>query len=513
MKRKMMFAVLLTAALFAAGCSKKEKETEAPAQTETKAQTEVQTEAKAETEAQTEAKEAAAEDTTEAAEAVVETMSEAEAAVETVSEDVMSEAEEAATEAEEAATEAEEAVTEAEIVEEDSEEASEEISEEAEEATLEEIAERPEYKALDYVTLGQYTGLSVEVDAITVTDEDVQSAVESAVANSGLYDTLTEGTVQEGDIANIDYEGKKDGVAFDGGTAQGYDLTIGSGMFIEGFEEGLVGTAIGDTVDLNLTFPENYASEELAGQDVVFTVTVNSVQRTPEITDEVISKVSDGAYSTIDGYREYQRQQVQTQKEEAQEGAIRTELMTQLYNTCTVDNYPEELITYSVDTLRNYYTQMASYYGMEFADFLPLYFGIDEATFETESAEAVKESLQQEMILKAIAEQENMEISDEEFTEGCKKYADRMGYPTVEEFTAAYGEKEIRQSLIMDKAMDFVKENAVITIKEPETETEAVTEAQTDAEPETEETTEAPAETEAATEAQTEAVTEGTTEA
>ncbi|MCR5161515.1 MAG: trigger factor [Lachnospiraceae bacterium] len=503
MKRKMMLAVLLTAALFAAGCSKKEKETEAPAQTETKAQTEVQTEAKAETEAQTEAAEAVAEDATEAA--AVEMMSEAEAAVESVSEDVVTETE-AASEAE-----TDESAAEDVIVEEDSEEASEEISEEAEEATLEEIAERPEYRALDYVTLGQYTGLSVEVDAITVTDEDVQSAIESAVANSGEYNTLTEGTVQEGDIANIDYEGKKDGVAFDGGTAQGYDLTIGSGMFIEGFEAGLVGTAIGDTVDLNLTFPENYASEELAGQDVVFTVTVNSVKRTPEITDEVISKVSDGAYSTIDGYREYQRGQVQAQKEEAQEGAIRTELMTQLYNTCTVENYPEELISYSVDTLRNYYTQMASYYGMEFADFLPLYFGIDEATFETESSEAVKESLQQEMILKAIAEQEDLQISDEEFTEGCKKYADRMGYPTVEEFTDAYGEKEIRQSLIMDKAMDFVKENALITIREIET--EAATEAQTDAEPETEAAAEAPAETEAETEIQTETVTEGTTEA
>lgn len=499
MKKKMMLAVLLTAAVFAAGCSKKEKETEAPAQTEAK------TEAKAETEAQTEAKEAAAEDATEAAEAAVEAMSEAEAAVETVSEDVVIETE--------AASEADESVAEDVIVEEDSEEASEEISEEAEEATIEEIAERPEYKALDYVTLGQYTGLSVEVDAVTVTDEDVQKAVEDAVANSGLYDTLTEGTVQEGDIANIDYEGKKDGVAFDGGTAQGYDLTIGSGMFIEGFEEGLVGTAIGDTVDLNLTFPENYASEELAGADVVFTVTVNSVQRTPEITDEVISKVSDGAYTTIDGYKEYQRGQVQIQKEEAQEGTIRTELMTQLYNTCTVESYPEELITYSVDTLRNYYTQMASYYGMEFADFLPLYFGIDEATFEAESGEAVKESLQQEMILKAIAEQENLEISDEEFAEGCKKYADRMGYPTVEEFTAAYGEKEIRQSLIMDKAMDFVKENAVITIKEAEAETEAVTETQTDAEPETEAVTEAAAETEVSTDAQEEAVTEATTEA
>ena len=495
MKKKMMLAVLLTAAVFAAGCSKKEKETEAPAQTEAK------TEAKAETEAQTEAKEAAAEVVTEAAEAAVESMTEAEAAVESVSEDVVVETE--------AASEADESVAEDVIVEEDSEEASEEISEEAEEATIEEIAERPEYKALDYVTLGQYTGLSVEVDAVTVTDEDVQKAVEDAVANSGLYDTLTEGTVQEGDIANIDYEGKKDGVAFDGGTAQGYDLTIGSGMFIEGFEEGLVGTAIGDTVDLNLTFPENYASEELAGADVVFTVTVNSVQRTPEITDEVISKVSDGAYTTIDGYKEYQRGQVQIQKEEAQEGTIRTELMTQLYNTCTVESYPEELITYSVDTLRNYYTQMASYYGMEFADFLPLYFGIDEATFEAESGEAVKESLQQEMILKAIAEQENLEISDEEFAEGCKKYADRMGYPTVEEFTAAYGEKEIRQSLIMDKAMDFVKENAVITIREAEAETEAATETQTDAEPETE----AAAETEVSTDAQEEAVTEGTTEA
>ena len=325
--------------------------------------------------------------------------------------------------------------------------------------------ERPSYTALEYVTLGQYTGLSVEVDAITISDQDIQSAIEQAVADYGLYDTLYEGIVKEGDIANIDYTGKKDGIAFEGGTAQGYDLTIGSGVFIDGFETGLIGISIGDTVDLDLTFPENYASEYLAGQDVVFSVTVNSVQRIPEITNDVVYTVSDGAYKTIEEYNEYQHGQVMVQKKEEQEAAIRNGLMAQLYSTCTINDYPDDLITYSVDTLRNYYMQMASDYEMSFADFLPLYYGIDVETFESESAEAVKESLQQELILSAIAEQEKLEISDDEYIEGCRKYADRMGYTTVDEFLAAYGEKEIRHSLIMDKAMDYVVTHAVVTVR------------------------------------------------
>ena len=127
-------------------------------------------------------------------------------------------------------------------------------SSESEAAT--EAAERPDYKALDYVKLGDYKGLEVTLASTDVTDEEVEQQVETNLNNNDKSEEIKEGTVENGDVANIDYEGKLNGKAFDGGTAKGYDLTIGSGSFIDGFEDGLIGKKIGDTVDLNLTFPE-----------------------------------------------------------------------------------------------------------------------------------------------------------------------------------------------------------------------------------------------------------------
>lgn len=123
-----------------------------------------------------------------------------------------------------------------------------------------------------------------------------------ANAGSDILEEVTEGTVEEGDTANIDYEGKLHGEAFEGGTAKEYGSEIGSGTFIPGFEDGLVGVKIGDTVDLPLTFPENY-TEELAGKDVVFTVTVNSVKRMPELTDDLVNQITDGEYTDVASYK------------------------------------------------------------------------------------------------------------------------------------------------------------------------------------------------------------------
>ena len=140
--------------------------------------------------------------------------------------------------------------------------------------------ERPDYEAGRYVTLGQYKGLTIVLDGLEVTEEEIDAYIEDAAAQAGL--NQKEGTVKEGDVVNIDYSGKKDGVAFDGGTAQGAALEIGSGTFIPGFEEGLIGVNTGETVDLDLTFPENYGAEELAGAETVFTVTVNYIEAAPE---------------------------------------------------------------------------------------------------------------------------------------------------------------------------------------------------------------------------------------
>ncbi|MDO5344313.1 MAG: trigger factor [Lachnospiraceae bacterium] len=452
MKKKVLMAVLLgCACLTAAGCSfKKSGETEAKTEAATQTGTEAKTQSSDETESELLTEEAASEESTEKPE-----------------------------------------------------EASEAMSEEAEEITAEELGERPEYNALDYVTVGDYKGLTVTVDPVQVTEEDVDAAIEERVANAEMYDDQTDGTVQEGDTVNIDYEGKKDGVAFDGGTAQGFDLTIGSDTFIDGFEDGLIGVEVGDTVDLNLTFPENYGSEELAGQEVVFTVTVNSVKVMPEVTDTLVDALSEGAYSTVDGYRAYLKEELESQATQDQEGMIYQDLMIQLYNICTVNEYPQDLVDYSEASMRQVYESYAEQYGMELADFTQQFFGMTEEQFQQAISEAVEQNLQAELILIAIAQQEGLTISDEEFQTGCAEYAENNGYASADDLIAEYGEAMLRIDLLMDKALRFVKENAVIQeTPETESESEAVSEAASEEETELAAGNEEPENT-------TEAVSEG----
>lgn len=470
MKRKVLMALLIGTACLAIGCGKKEAETEKTTEATVTTEAETKTESADETEAET----------VEAAETEVAT--------------------EGSTEAEAASEGETEAVTEA-------------------ESEVEELGERPEYAALDYVTLGEYKGLSVILEPVTVTEEEIDDSIQGEAEAQDKFKKIEEGAVKEGDTVNIDYEGKKDDVAFDGGTAQGYDLTIGSDSFIDGFEDGLIGVNVGDTVDLNLTFPEEYHSADLAGQDVVFTVTVNYIREAAEITDDLVSELSEGAYSTVDGYREYMRELLQADKEAEQEQTIYNELMTQLYNTCTIEEYPQELVDYSSQATYLMYTQYAEMYGMTLEDMIAS-FGMTEEDFDAMVVQEVQANLVPELILKAIAEKEEIVVSEEEYAEGCAEYADAYGYASVEEFEAAYDKVTIETSVLMDKMLEFVKENAVIEeLEETEAETEAVSEAVSEAaEAETEAETEAASEAvseavEAETEAVSEAVTEAATEA
>ena len=334
------------------------------------------------------------------------------------------------------------------------------------------VPERPDYTASDYVTLGEYKGLTVVREAAEVSEEEIDQEILFDLQNSDQMETLTEGVVQEGDTANIDYEGKKDGVAFDGGTAQGYDLTIGSGAFIDGFEDGLIGVAVGDTVDLPLTFPENYGSEELAGADVVFTVTVNEIKRVPELTDEVANEVTGGEYPDVASYRESIRATLAEEKEEQIENNLVGDLLTQIANTSEVSGYPQEMVDYNVALLEQNYRSVAEMYSMEFEDFLEAYLEMTPDEFHEEAVMTCQELLQQEMYLKAIAEAEGLDLTDEEYEAGTQRYAEQYGYETPEELIAANDEGEIRISLLQEKVMDFLLENANIVDAEAETESE-----------------------------------------
>ena len=252
-------------------------------------------------------------------------------------------------------------------------------SSESEAAT--EAAERPDYKALDYVKLGDYKGLEVTLASTDVTDEEVEQQVETNLNNNDKSEEIKEGTVENGDVANIDYEGKLNGKAFDGGTAKGYDLTIGSGSFIDGFEDGLIGKKIGDTVDLNLTFPKDYSSTDLAGKEVVFTVKINSVKRAPKLTDELAAEISNNEYKTAEAYNNYIKEDLEKTKKENQHNQELNDLVALAYQNATVNDYPQEMIDYQLEQVTSYYKSYADQYGMEYADFLKQQVGMTEEEF------------------------------------------------------------------------------------------------------------------------------------
>ena len=367
----------------------------------------------------------------------------------------------------------------------------------------------PEYAALDYITLGEYTGLEIVKASAEVSDEEVQAMIDTET-----IETLTEGTVEEGDTVNIDYVGELDGEEFDGGSAEGYSLEIGSDTFIDGFEDGLIGVEVGETADLNLTFPENYHSEDLAGKDVVFHVTVNSMQRVPELTDEVAAKVADG--KTAEEYRASVREELEESAEIQQENLAKQELLTTVVNNATVNGYPTEYLEYNMEMTKKNYESMAQMYGMTYEDLIAAY-GMDEETFTATLEEQLKSVLPQEMVLLAIAETEEIEIDDEEY---AKRLTDVIGETegedptvTIEELEAYYGESYLRKSLLLDKVMDFLVENNSFVAEAADAAEETATEAEEESETETAEETETESETETETESEAASETETETEA
>ncbi|MBR6902598.1 MAG: FKBP-type peptidyl-prolyl cis-trans isomerase [Clostridia bacterium] len=246
-----------------------------------------------------------------------------------------------------------------------------------------------------YVTLGKYKGLSVD----TKSDEyeaALQSVYQTDVSSNNIFEKKTKGTVQNGDVANIDYEGKKDGVAFDGGTAQGYDLTIGSNTFIPGFEDGLIGVNIGDTVDLSLTFPENYGSAELAGKAVVFTVKVNYVKSTDEVdVKEHYSELGFGSE------KEYVK--------DAEKRATQQLLSDTLISSSEIIDYPEKDREIFVNAVYDFYdSHYQKNYNASFEDMLSSQYNMTVDDFKTEMNAASDEQTKDKMVYYAVLQKEGL---------------------------------------------------------------------------------------------------------
>ena len=501
-----------------------ESETESESETASETETESESETASETETESESETASETETESESETTseTETESESETASETETESESETASETETESESETVSETETESESETVSEtETETGSESESETGSEAESESetetefnVADLPEYDASEYVTLGEYKDLTVEVAPVEVTDEQVMDKIASETKQ-----TLTEGTVESGDTVNIDYVGKIDGEEFDGGSAEGYDLEIGSCTFIDGFEDGIIGMQVGDTKDLELKFPEDYHSTDLAGKDVVFTVTVNSISRVPELTDEVADSVVEGM--TAEAYQESVRQDLEDQAKESQKTEAEQKLLQAVYENATIDGYPEENLQYTIKRATDYYEWLASMYGMSLDDYLKNY-GMTQDEFNEQIQPVAEEALGEEMTLLAIAKEENIEVSDEEYEDGLARYAEAQGMDDPSKLEEAYGENYIKNSLLQEKVLDFLYENATIeevaeteAESESESETEAASEAASEVaseeETETETTTETETESESETASETE--TESETEA
>ena len=301
-----------------------------------------------------------------------------------------------------------------------------------------------------YATITSYKGVEVDkIDKPEVSDDDVDAQIQSTMIEH-IADITEQRAATEGDKAIIDFVGKKDGEAFQGGTSSNYALELGSNTFIDGFEDGIIGHTPGETFDLNLTFPENYQSTDLAGQEVVFTVTLNGFL--PELSDDIVKILADKS-ETVEEYKKEVKNDLQATKDESYESSLKEAAWNAILDNTEVKEYPEDKVQEYIDMMNEQYETMASYYNMEFEDFLTTYMQMDQDTYDEKVKEAaekqVKSDLARDLLLDNV---KKIDTSDEARQSIYEQYAEYYGYSDVDSFLEA-----MENAGNMDKVEAMVK--------------------------------------------------------
>ena len=307
----------------------------------------------------------------------------------------------------------------------------------------------------EVTNLGQYKGVEVTKEDTTVSDAELDQRIANILQANPEVTEITDRPAQEGDTVNIDYVGMKDGVAFDGGTAEGYELELGSGVFIPGFEDGLIGVSTGEERSLNLTFPENYGNADLAGQAVVFDVTVNKIEEKKNaiLDDAFVQRVSD--FSTVDEFHADTLATLQNEKEQDAEQQIKNDAFQ-----AAVDNSEYSLNEAAVE--QEYNSQVDSYetsfanYGMTIASYAEM-LGQTEDEFKETLRKAAETGIKQQLLIQAIAEKEGLTIEDAD----RENLAEQFG-TDVETLKNAYGDELVDELAMTYKVVDFIADNAVV---------------------------------------------------
>jgi len=315
----------------------------------------------------------------------------------------------------------------------------------------------------EFVTLGQYLGIEYYfITATPVTEEQIDEWIFENMSQSGVVVQITDRAAEFGDTVIIDFEGFHNGVPFERGSAEGVDLQIGSNLFIPGFEEQIIGHYTGDEFDIHLTFPDDYFEPSLAGEDVVFRINLISInaQAVPELTDEMVQEHL--GMDSVEEYRFMLREQMDAERISNAENEMRNQVWGAIVNNATVSTIPESEVELRIERALMRYYFYAMMYSIEIEELFELFFGMtyDEFVENNLRIEAIN-SVESDLVVRAIAVQEGISLSDEEFEEMVAQLVIDMNFENVEQFFEINSEHVVRISLLFEKVLEFVMERAV----------------------------------------------------
>lgn len=321
------------------------------------------------------------------------------------------------------------------------------------------------------VTVADYSVLKAPAEMKALTDEDIEKEFNAQINSvleqypNYIHDESRDGTeVKDGDTVNIDYLGKLEGVPFEGGADNGFDLTIGSGTFIGDFEAGLIGKKVGTTVDIETKFPDTYQNNpDLAGKTTVFTVTINYVGlKKDEADDAYINRISKGTYKTLAEYRELLKEDMELELKNTYEENLYADVLKQMVDGSTFTKILDEDIAFYEKDMVNYYTMLGSQYGMEFAEVASVCGFDTEEAFRANIHDEASEYVKEYMVLQSIVANENINLSEEEYGKRVLGYmgVEEAGEEEVASFEKEYSKEYLEYCIKNDLALELLVEKA-----------------------------------------------------
>ena len=313
-----------------------------------------------------------------------------------------------------------------------------------------ELAVKPE------VTLGDYKGLDVPKTRVTVKKEEVEEELKRTQEQNAREITIEDRPVKDGDILTIDYSGSVDGEKFEGGTAQDQTLIIGSGAFIPGFEEQLIGKELNEETEINVTFPEEYHAADLAGKEAVFEVKIKAIKEKelPELDDEFASEVSE--FETLDEYKADIKEKIRERKKEEAKTERENKLVDLAVENAQMD-IPDAMVEEQVQQMTEEFAQRLSYQGLSMEQYLQ-FSGMDAQKFADDMKPQAVKRIETRLVLEAIVKAENIEVSEEEYKAEVEKMAAmyQMGTEQLEKLIQDAQKEQMMDDIAVQKAVDFL---------------------------------------------------------